>query len=94
MIDFTERFTEISEWLSNIGADPTGGMTRLLYTQEWIDAQNALKQRFIDNGFEANFDEVGNLFGRVVGSKYPDETILSGSHIDTVVNGGNLDGQY
>ena len=94
MIDFTERLTEISEWLSKIGADPTGGMTRLLYTQEWIDAQNALKQRFIDNGFEANFDEVGNLFGRVEGSKYPNETILSGSHIDTVVNGGNLDGQY
>lgn len=94
MIDFTERFTEISEWLSNIGADPTGGMTRLLYTQEWIDAQNALKQRFTDHGFEATFDEIGNLFGRVEGSKYPNETILSGSHIDTVVNGGNLDGQY
>lgn len=94
MIDFTQRFTDLSDWLSKIGADPTGGMTRLLYTQEWVDAQNALKQKFTENGFEASFDEIGNLFGRVEGSKYPNETILSGSHIDTVVNGGNLDGQY
>ena len=94
MINFTERFTDISKWLSAIGADPTGGMTRLLYSQEWIEAQNALKQKFIDHGLTASFDEVGNLFGRLEGSKYPNESILSGSHIDTVVNGGNLDGQY
>lgn len=94
MINFTARYADISEWLSSIGADPTGGMTRLLYSQEWVDAQNALKQKFTDHGLIASFDEVGNLFGRVEGRLYPDETILSGSHIDTVVNGGNLDGQY
>ena len=75
MINFTERFTDISKWLSAIGADPTGGMTRLLYSQEWIEAQNALKQKFIDHGLTASFDEVGNLFGRLEGSKYPNESI-------------------
>ncbi len=94
MIDFSQKFQDISDWLSKIGADPTGGMTRLLYTQEWIDAQQALKNAFIQAGLEAKFDAVGNLYGRLEGKQYPHEVIMSGSHIDTVVNGGNLDGQY
>lgn len=80
--------------LSNIGADPTGGMTRLLYTDSWKEAQLYVEKQLQDNGLATHFDAVGNLFGRLTGSKYPDETILSGSHIDTVVNGGTLDGQF
>ena len=30
----------------------------------------------------------------MAGTEFPQETILTGSHIDTVVNGGTLDGQY
>lgn len=94
MIDFSQKFQDISDWVSKIGADPTGGMTRLLYSQEWIDVQHALKKAFIQEGLEAKFDDVGNLFGRLEGKMYPNEVIMSGSHVDTVVNGGNLDGQY
>ena len=46
------------------------------------------------SGLETRFDEVGNLYGRLSGTEYPQEVVLSGSHIDTVVNGGNLDGQF
>ena len=46
------------------------------------------------SGLETRFDEVGNLYGRLNGTEYPQEVVLSGSHIDTVVNGGNLDGQF
>ncbi|KAF1302550.1 allantoate deiminase [Enterococcus saccharolyticus] len=80
--------------LSAIGSDPTGGMTRLLYTDSWLEAQKFVETQLTNAGLTAAFDEVGNLFGRVEGTKYPEETILSGSHIDTVVNGGNLDGQF
>ncbi|MBI6152249.1 allantoate deiminase [Serratia surfactantfaciens] len=94
MKDFQQEIRDISGWLSKIGADPSGGMTRLLYTPEWIEAQHALKNAFDTAGLSTHFDAVGNLFGRLEGSKYPDQVILSGSHIDTVVNGGNLDGQF
>ncbi|EPR1090666.1 allantoate deiminase [Serratia marcescens] len=94
MQDFQQEIRDISGWLSKIGADPSGGMTRLLYTPEWIEAQHALKNAFEAAGLRTHFDAVGNLFGRLEGSKYPDQVILSGSHIDTVVNGGNLDGQF
>jgi allantoate deiminase len=46
------------------------------------------------SGLETRFDEVGNLYGRLRGSESPEQVIFSGSHIDTVVNGGNLDGQF
>lgn len=94
MKNFQQEISETSGWLSKIGADPSGGMTRLLYTPEWVEAQRALKQAFETAGLATSFDAVGNLSGRLQGSKYPDQVILSGSHIDTVVNGGNLDGQF
>lgn len=81
-------------WLSSI-SDTQGdqGVTRLLYSQPWIDAQKAMVDKFDSLNIESYHDEIGNLFGRVVGSESPDTVIASGSHIDTVVNGGRLDGQ-
>ncbi len=80
--------------LSSIGSDPTGGMTRLLYTDSWKQAQEYVKKQMESIGMTSQFDKVGNLFGRVEGTELPNETIMSGSHIDTVVNGGTLDGQF
>jgi allantoate deiminase len=53
-----------------------------------------IKTGMTDDGYQTRFDEVGNLYGRLEGSRYPQEVVVSGSHIDTVVNGGNLDGQF
>ena len=94
MKDFSQEITEVSGKISKIGADPTGGMTRLLYTEEWTAAQKAFIQLFEQAGLSTSQDITGNLSARIIGTKYPEQTILSGSHIDTVVNGGNLDGQF
>lgn len=82
------------EFFSEIGSDPTGGMTRLLYTKSWVEAQNAVKTKMEEIGMTTKFDAIGNLFGRVEGSELPNETVMTGSHVDTVVNGGTLDGQF
>lgn len=79
--------------LGSRGADPDGGISRFLYSEAWVEAQHFLKDEMEKEGLIANFDEVGNLFGRLEGTKYPDETILSGSHVDTVRNAGHYDGQ-
>ncbi|HCM90840.1 MULTISPECIES: allantoate deiminase [Vagococcus] len=94
MENFNKLVEEHVEWISSIGADPTGGTTRLLYDENWRVAQNGLKDKFETQGLVTNFDEIGNLYGKLSGSKYPNETILTGSHVDTVVNGGKLDGQF
>ncbi|MDO5734778.1 MAG: allantoate deiminase, partial [Eubacteriales bacterium] len=80
------------DWVSQFSHDPTGGLSRLLYKEDWLQTQNLIKDEMTKQGFKSEFDEVGNLFTRFEG-ELP-ETILIGSHIDTVVNGGPLDGQF
>ena len=50
-------------------------------------------EKFEDLGMEVRFDEIGNLYGKIIGTGNENETIATGSHVDTVVNGGKLDGQ-
>nr|WP_318382602.1 allantoate deiminase [uncultured Enterobacter sp.] len=91
---FRKAIEDTLPWLSSFGADPTGGLTRLLYSPEWRETQQQFKQRMSDSGLETRVDDIGNLYARLPGTKYPHEVVLSGSHIDSVVNGGNLDGQF
>lgn len=93
-MDIRSSFEALDNKLTSCGGLNGGGITRLLYSEAWSNAIHTLKSTLENEGFEARFDSVGNLKGRIEGSKYPDETIMSGSHIDTVVEGGHLDGQF
>lgn len=92
--DFEGKIGKYTELLSAIGADEKGGITRLLYTPEWKAAQEQVKALMENQGMVTQYDSVGNLFGRVEGAERKDETIMIGSHIDTVRNGGRYDGQF
>lgn len=93
-MDIRSTFETLDKKFTSFGGLEQGGITRLLYSPEWIDAVRELEATFKEEGLEVSFDDVGNLSGRLVGSKYAEETILTGSHIDTVVEGGHLDGQF
>ncbi|MBT2696150.1 allantoate deiminase [Bacillus sp. ISL-40] len=82
------------EWLASFGKTENEGVTRLLYSPSWLDAQLALKSKMDQSKLDTYFDSVGNLFGRLPGSESNGKTILTGSHIDTVVDGGKYDGAY
>lgn len=43
-------------------------------------------------GLAIKVDKVGNIFGRKEGSQPSSRTIMTGSHLDSVANGGALDG--
>lgn len=88
-----EEIQKEMDWLASITDDQGLGTTRLLYSPSWLKAQNELKEKFESLGMICRFDAVGNLYGTLVGSESPEKTIATGSHIDTVVNGGKLDGQ-
>ena len=88
------EIARLEEWLAEHGKDPEGGVTRLLYTKEWVEGQKALENLMQEDGLKTRYDDIGNLFGRLEGSTYKDETILTGSHVDTVKNGGKLDGAF
>ncbi len=89
-----ESAAALLEWLAAYGRSDSGGVTRLLYSPAWQAAQHALKDKMIEKGFEAYLDTVGNLFGRIKGTDSSDYCILTGSHIDTVIDGGKYDGSY
>jgi len=79
--------------LARFGAQPDGGVTRLLYDEAWRKARAWLNEQFAAMGFATRDDRVGNLYGRVEGSE-PGGAVLTGSHFDTVRSGGWYDGAY
>lgn len=89
-----EQVGEMIEWLASFGKTENGGVTRLLYSPAWCEAQQALKNKMDQMGLNAYFDRVGNLFGKLRGTEDQGTTILTGSHMDTVVEGGKYDGAY
>jgi len=89
-----EGIATMIEWLASYGRTKADGVTRLLYSPPWIEAQHALKNKMENIGLYAYYDCVGNLFGRLQGTDPTSKTILTGSHVDTVIEGGKYDGAY
>ncbi len=92
MIEIDERrlLRRLDE-LSQRGALPGGGITRTLYTPAWVSATELVASWIKDAGLLLRRDAVGNVWGRVEGSR-GGRAIVCGSHIDTVRGGGALDG--
>ncbi|MFZ4452645.1 M20 family metallo-hydrolase [Salibacterium aidingense] len=82
------------DWLFTFGRTKENGTTRLLYSDSWLNAQHAIYDKLKSSGLSPFFDDVGNLYGRVEGTEADDAAIVTGSHIDSVVNGGKYDGTY
>lgn len=94
MIKLTpEQAVEWVEWLASYTTPEGDGVTRLLYSKEWREAQKGLQAKLEEIGFEVEYDAVGNMAATLRGSEEPDSIIATGSHIDTVVQGGKYDGQ-
>lgn len=49
---FRQAIEETLPWLSSFGADPTGGMTRLLYSPEWLETSSSLKKEWQQAGWK------------------------------------------
>jgi allantoate deiminase len=94
MEQFPNNLTEAIGWLSSFGADKDGGVTRLVYSKPWKEAQQALKNWMDTIGLQTNYDSIGNLFGKLASENREAQTILVGSHVDTVKSGGKYDGAY
>ncbi len=70
------------------GAD---GARRLCWTPVWEEARAFLRQRLAEiEGTTVEVDEAGNLWATLQGES--EEAVAVGSHLDSVPNGGWLDG--
>lgn len=81
------------EQLALISA-PGDGVTRLAYSEEDLAARELLKGWMIEAGLEVTLDSATNLIGSSPGTDLLPKILATGSHYDTVVNGGPLDGAY
>src|SRR6202158_2986975 len=86
-----KRLQGTLEKLSEFGRNPEGGVTRLGYSETDMAAREYVMGLMKNAGLEVRVDPAGNIFGRRAGSeKLP--ILLFGSHIDSVMHGGNFDG--
>ena len=63
---------------------------RATYTEEDQKALKLLEQWMREKDLEVFYDDIGILFGKIEGEQ--DRIVLTGSHRDTVRNGGQYDG--
>jgi N-carbamoyl-L-amino-acid hydrolase len=84
-----ERLTRDIEELGQIGRDSKGGISRPSFSRADLEAREWLKDRITTAGLQLRQDGAGNIFGRLEGTG---KTVMAGSHIDTVINGGMFDG--
>ncbi len=87
-----EAGVRIEEMLCQL-ADATridGEIWRAAYTPEDRTAKKILREWIEELGLEYREDAIGNVYGRLPGTE--PGTVLTGSHLDTVKNGGKYDG--
>ena len=66
------------------------GAQRVAFTNKWMEARTFLKKRLLDLPVEVITDPAGNLWATLRGES--ERELLIGGHLDSVPNGGWLDG--
>jgi N-carbamoyl-L-amino-acid hydrolase len=87
-----DRLMEDLKTFSQYGKQDNGGITRLAYSSE----EHQAKQHFISlcrqEGMTVRCDQAGNVIARRSGMNHDAPAVACGSHLDSVINGGNYDG--
>lgn len=85
-----QRICEQLRDLSAFTATPGAGVTRFPFTAEARQASEYLRRRMSDIGLQVHMDNSGSIIGRMAGQV--SETLMIGSHLDSVYKGGEYDG--
>jgi beta-ureidopropionase / N-carbamoyl-L-amino-acid hydrolase len=83
------RLRQDLEALGNIGKTPEGGVWRSSFTEADMEARRWYLTRIEEVGLQCRVDAAGNIYARV-GDGSP--SVIAGSHLDSVPNGGRFDG--
>lgn len=71
---------------------PASPWTRRAFSAEFLAARQWLADEFKNAGLEVSLDGGGNLVARLAGTQAGAKPLVTGSHCDTVVEGGRYDG--
>ncbi len=86
-----ERLLKRIDTLGQIGATDEGGVHRLAASPADGQARDLFATWLRDAGLTVDIDRIGNMFGTYAGRE-DSAAVMSGSHLDSVANGGRLDG--
>ena len=78
--------------LSRFGANPQGGVSRVAFSPADVEGRAFVMEMMRGAGLEVRVDPAGNIFGRRAGLLASAPPLLFGSHVDSVPEGGNYDG--
>lgn len=78
--------------LASIGSTPAGGITRTTFDDAHLAARAWFVERASAAGLEARVDAAGNHSAVLPARSAGARTVLLGSHLDSVPNGGRFDG--
>jgi N-carbamoyl-L-amino-acid hydrolase len=78
--------------LAEYGRNPEGGVTRLAYSDADKAGREYAMQLMREAKLDVSLDAAANIYGRRPGLDASLKPILFGSHIDSVPEGGNYDG--
>ncbi len=78
--------------LAEFGKNPFGGASRVAFSEADIQGRNYVISLMREAGLKVKIDAAGNIIGRREGRDPKLPSIIFGSHIDSVPNGGNYDG--
>jgi hydantoinase/carbamoylase family amidase len=87
-VDSRRAVEELKE-LDELTGGPEGAR-RVAWTDEWVKARDWLKEMLDEIDCEVETDEAGNFWATATGDS--EEAVILGGHIDSVPNGGWLDG--
>ncbi|MGN1141979.1 MAG: Zn-dependent hydrolase [Oliverpabstia sp.] len=86
------KVTEHLEAIYQCGAMEDGTHTRMAYSDEDLKGRELFRSYFEELGIPTRMDEAGNLIARLEGTEPDLPAIMTGSHLDTVPDGGKYDG--
>jgi N-carbamoyl-L-amino-acid hydrolase len=86
------RIVEHLTALSQFGKNPQGGVSRVAYSEADRQGREYVMGLMQAAGLQVTIDAAGNIVGRRAGSDPTLRPLLMGSHIDSVPEGGNFDG--
>lgn len=86
------RLNEHLSALAEFGKNPQGGVSRLAYSEADLRARELVMGLMRAAKLNVSVDAAGNLVGQRTGSDLGLPPLSMGSHIDSVPNGGNYDG--
>ncbi|HEX6313443.1 MAG TPA: Zn-dependent hydrolase [Gemmatimonadaceae bacterium] len=87
-----DRINQHLTALSAFGKNPYGGVSRTAYSEYDKQGREYVMGLMREAGLDVSIDVAGNVLGRRAGSDPALKPLLFGSHIDSVPDGGNYDG--